>query len=103
MLQYDNRIGSLILTDDLGNSYIYKTNIGNSLTKGIEWLSDFRMWESENGRISFFSATTYMDASYTSGELRNGNENVVIKGNKLETVPTWISRNGIQTAYKNGH
>lgn len=100
MMQYDNRIGSLILTDDLGSSYIYKTNIGNSRTQGVEWLSDFRLWESDNSRISIFSATTYMDAKYTSGELRNGNENIVIKGNKLETVPSWISRNGLQTAYK---
>jgi Fe(3+) dicitrate transport protein len=100
MLQYDNRIGSLILNDELGNAYIYKTNIGNSLTKGIEWLSDFRIWESEKGRISLFSATTYMDAKYTTGTLRNGNENITISGNKLETVPSWISRNGLQTAYK---
>lgn len=99
-LQYNNRIGSLILNDELGNAYIYKTNIGDSRTRGIEWLSEFRLWQSESSRISLFSATTYMDAIYTSGVLRNGNENVVIKGNQLETVPRWISRNGLQTSYK---
>ena len=99
-LQYNNRIGSLILYDDAGSAYIYKTNIGNSLTRGLEWLSDFRIMQTENARISVFSATTYMHGEYTSGQLRNGNENVSLVGNKLETVPAWISRNGIQTAYK---
>ena len=99
-LQYNNRIGSLILYDDAGSAYIYKTNIGNTITRGLEWLSDFRIVETENARISFFSATTYMQGEYTSGQLRNGNENVSLAGNKLETVPAWISRNGLQAAYK---
>ncbi|MFN8319852.1 MAG: TonB-dependent receptor [Saprospiraceae bacterium] len=99
-LKYNNRIGSLILYNEKGEAYIYKTNIGNSLTNGLEWLSEFRLLENQNARISIFSATTYMQGKYTSGQVRNGNENISIKGNQLETVPIWISRNGLQLAYK---
>jgi Fe(3+) dicitrate transport protein len=50
--------------------------------------------------LSVFSASSYFDARYLNGKLREGNENQSLKGNRLETVPEWISRNGIQFNYK---
>ena len=37
-----------------------------------------------------------MDARYVSGSVSNGKENQSIKGNKVESVPEWTSRNGIE-------
>lgn len=36
-----------------------------------------------------------MDARYQDALLRSGNSNVDIDGNKVESVPQWISRNGV--------
>ncbi|MEI9912146.1 MAG: TonB-dependent receptor [Bacteroidota bacterium] len=38
LLKYDKRFGTLAQTDNTGAFYTYRTNIGNSLTKGIEML-----------------------------------------------------------------
>jgi len=35
-LLYKNRLGTVVLQDNLGQSYTYKTNIGNSRTDGVE-------------------------------------------------------------------
>jgi Fe(3+) dicitrate transport protein len=36
LLRYDNRFGTLGLTDETGTFITYRTNIGNSETKGLE-------------------------------------------------------------------
>jgi Fe(3+) dicitrate transport protein len=36
-----------------------------------------------------------MDAIYKDAKIRSGNNNVDIDGNKVESVPNWISRNGV--------
>lgn len=98
---YKNRIGSLVLTDANGQSYIWKTNIGDSRTNGIELYADYKIAEKATYKISVFTASSYFDGQYLNGNLRNGNENTDLTGNTLETVPKWISRNGLQVAYKN--
>lgn len=98
---YKNRIGSLILTDANGQSYVWKTNIGDSKTNGIELYAEYKIAEKATHKISLFSASSFFDGFYLNGKLRNGNENTDLKGKRLETVPKWISRNGLQIAYKN--
>ena len=41
-----------------------------------------------------------MNAKYTTGEVSTGTSNKSISGNKLEAVPEWISRNGMDILYK---
>ena len=41
-----------------------------------------------------------MDAKYTTGQVSNGTANKSIAGNKVEAVPNWISRNGVDVLYK---
>lgn len=41
-----------------------------------------------------------MRASYEDVAIRVGNENEDISGNKVESVPEWISRNGCTLKYK---
>lgn len=97
---YKNRIGSVALTDAAGAIYFWKTNIGDSRTNGIEAYAEAKIVEKSTHKISIFSATSFFDAEYLNGQLRDGNQNVDLTHKKLETVPTWISRNGLQVAYK---
>jgi len=97
---YKNRIGSLVLTDDNGQSYVWKTNIGDSKTNGLELYMEYNLAETINYKFSVFTATSFFDGYYLNGKLRNGSENTDLTRNRLETVPRWMSRNGLQAAYK---
>lgn len=97
---YQNRVGSLILTDENNEDYVLKTNTGDSQTNGIELFAEVRIIDLEKMRLSVFTASSYMNGRYTKGNLRKGDVNIDITGNKLETVPEIISRNGIQFAFK---
>ena len=98
-IQYNNRLGNLVLTD--GNtSYIYKTNIGNSRTNGVEFYTEVTPFKTRTTMISFFTATAWMNAVYDDAQLAVGSENADVSGNKVESVPEWISRSGLSFAYK---
>ncbi len=100
-LQYNHRFGLLLQTDDGVNFFTYRTNIGNSITKGIEMLvqGNWKLWRWLV--LNVFTSTSFMDGTYTSGMVRSGQGNVNIKGNKIESVPEIISRNGLTFQYKN--
>ncbi|MCS6968657.1 MAG: TonB-dependent receptor [Cytophagales bacterium] len=93
-LLYRNRIGSLQMTDEKGENYIWKTNIGDSRNNGLELYAEYYFVKNPRLMLSAFTATAFMDAIYTSGKLRRQNQNVEIAGNRLEGVPAAISRNG---------
>ncbi len=99
-IQYDNRIGSLILPDASGNNFVYKTNVGSSLTKGLEVFVEAKPIRTKATEVSVFTATSYFDASYIKGSVTLSGENKSIVGNRLETVPRWISRNGVTVSHK---
>ena len=98
---YNNRLGSLVLQDNNNQPYTYKTNIGNSLTNGIECFIQYKFLLAKNLYAGLFTSTSWMDAKYIAGEVSNGTANKSIKGNKVEAVPQWISRNGLDILYKN--
>lgn len=97
---YRKRVGSLILTDANGQSYVWKTNIGDSRTNGVELYAELKVVEQKATRIAIFTATSYFDGQYLNGEIRNGSENTDLAGKRLETVPEWTSRNGLQCSFK---
>jgi Fe(3+) dicitrate transport protein len=99
LLQYNNRFGTLALTDDAGVFYTYRTNIGNSLTKGIELFIEKNWALNTKTELSLFTSTSFMDGRYTSGNVKSGTTNVNIEGNKIESVPNIISRNGVTIRY----
>ncbi len=94
-LLYRNRIGSLQMTDDKGETYIWKTNIGDSRTNGLEAYAEYQLTKNRRLQLSAFTATALMDAVYVNGKLRRQNRNEEISGNRLEGVPALTSRNGI--------
>lgn len=99
-VQYNNRIGSQAFTDTDGSTYFLKTNIGNSRTDGVEFYLEGAFVKTRNAQLSLYTSTAYMDGRYTSGQIASGQENIPLKGNRIESVPEWTSRNGLQAAWK---
>ncbi|MBL7810704.1 MAG: TonB-dependent receptor [Bacteroidetes bacterium] len=98
-MMYKNRLGTLALKDSLGNILIFRTNIGNSLTRGLEC---FLQWDIDIGSkwaLSVFSSTAYTYAVYQSARVKSGNANIDISGNRVESTPALISRNGFTLKY----
>jgi Fe(3+) dicitrate transport protein len=95
-MAYDNRIGLVQLFDDNGNPYTYRTNVANSVHKGIESYVEFsptRMLHTPPaiGNFSIFSSFSYIHATYTTGGY---------KGNSVEYAPRTIARSGITWSRK---
>ncbi len=97
---YNNRIGSLVLQNDRNESYIFKTNLGDSRTRGVEAYIEaspmrlaglYKDWD-----FSLFSATSFFDGAYLRGNAVVNGENRDISDNVLEGTPRWMSRNGLQ-------
>ena len=97
---YKNRLGTLVLQDNTGQPYTYKTNIGNSLTTGVEMFVQYKFPITNKLFAGLFTSTSFMDAKYITGQVSTGTANKSIVGNKVEAVPEWISRNGIDILYK---
>ena len=96
-LAYNNRIGVVVLTDpSTGNQYSYRTNIANSVHKGIESYVEFNLLKYLNTKskygLSIFNSFAYIDAKYTSGEF---------KGNRVEAAAKTINRIGL--IFNNSH
>lgn len=107
-LRYDNRLGSLEQTNpDNGLTYIFRTNIGNSTTNGAEIFAEYNYSVTNKLSLTLFTSTALFDARYKDAVLRSGKngggssqaENLDISGNKVETVPDIITRNGLTVRY----
>ncbi len=104
-LYYGDRIGQLNLTNPNNTTYLYTTNIGNALAKGIETYINVSLWRlmhgsNQNMDIRVFNSTSYNNARYISGNMNYNGENKDLKGNHLEGVPDWINRTGLEFRYK---
>ena len=88
-LQYNNRVGVVEKTDALGNQYPFRTNIANSVHKGLESYIEFNpvkaFTDNKTWGLSFFNSLAIIDARYVSGEF---------KGKYVEYAPTSINRFG---------
>ncbi|MEZ4901131.1 MAG: TonB-dependent receptor [Spirosomataceae bacterium] len=66
----------------------------------LEVYIEYEFIHSNKTRLSAFTSTAYIDAHYVNGKVSNGTENQSIKGNKVESVPEWTTRNGIEFNYR---
>ncbi|HOY07291.1 MAG TPA: TonB-dependent receptor, partial [Saprospiraceae bacterium] len=98
LLQYNNRLGSVALEEN-GVFYILRTNIGNSLTKGLEAFGEYSFQLSDAVHCNIFTSTAFFKARYQDAAVRTGDKNTDISGNKLESVPDVITRNGLTVKY----
>jgi Fe(3+) dicitrate transport protein len=90
----------MVLEDAAGQSYNYRTNTGNSLTRGVEfYLEASLLRRSRDLSLNLFTSTAWMDARYTTASFVAGGKNVDVSGNRLESAPVWTSRNGLKLGY----
>jgi Fe(3+) dicitrate transport protein len=94
-LLYHNRLGTLLLTNPDGSNYIFRTNIGDSRSMGVEALIEGQLMQTENILISGFTSTAFNNARYIKGQVSAGTENRTVTGNQVESAPRWTSRNGL--------
>lgn len=97
---YNNRLGTLVQKDDAGQSYLYRTNIGNSRTNGVESFIQYKFPVTAHLFAGLFTSTSYMHARYIQGQVASAGINKSVVGNKVEAVPDWITRNGLDLLYK---
>ena len=100
LLKYNNRFGTLAETDNNGNFYTYRTNIGNSLTKGAEIFIQADWVLGKKTGLSLFTSTAFLHARYKNATVKSGNTNININGNKVESAPDLITRNGVSVRYR---
>lgn len=94
-LQYNNRMGSQATQDQDGNFILNRTNIGDSRTNGAEIFIQYSTAVGKHLNITLFTSTGLLSAKYQDAMIRSGNNNVDISGNKVESTPDVITRNGI--------
>ena len=100
LLKYNDRFGTLAETDNTGAFYTYRTNIGNSFTSGIELFMQADWVIGNSMSLSVFTSTAFTHARYTNAIVKSGTENINIRGNKVESAPDCITRNGATVRYK---
>ncbi len=96
-LAYNNRIGVLLKINPTTNEqYTLRTNVANSVHKGIESYVEFNILKYLNTQskygLSIFNSFAYINAKYTTGEF---------KGNRVEAAAKTINRTGLIFNNKN--
>ncbi len=91
--------GTLAQKNAAGNDIVYRTNIGNSITDGAEIFIEYGWKLSGKAGVSLFTSTAFFNGRYQSAQVRSGQDNVDIEGNKIESVPDVITRNGVTIKY----
>lgn len=96
-LQYNNRPGSVARYEsELDTFVLYRTNIGDSRTHGAEIFTEYQFYASQRLSFTVFTSTAFFNARYLGDSLRlNARENRSIAGNRVESVPDLITRNGL--------
>lgn len=95
-LSYQNRLGSLAFADEIGNLVIYRTNIGDSETKGVEFFLQYKKNIIRKLVVEIFTSSSFMESKYVDAIIRNGSQNIDVSGNAVESTPRWMSRNGLK-------
>ena len=104
-LFYGDKIGKLTEKAGNGGTYQLTTNIGNSVHKGVELFVNLSLLRAFGGSVvntdvSLFSSVAYTNAKYVSAALGTVTENISISGNRVENVPLWNNRYGLELRHK---
>jgi Fe(3+) dicitrate transport protein len=96
LLDYRNRIGTVLRYDSSFNIYRYRTNLANALSRGAEWYGEWLVSRASDRRpgIAIFLSQSLNHARYTKSPERN------VQGKRLEYAPAFVSRSGIQMAWR---
>lgn len=109
LLRYNSRIGLIAQQRLDGSFYNLRTNVGNSLSRGVETLIEFsplKAWKVKPsfGNITLFASVALINATYDDLRLivRQGNNLVEtnLKNKRVENAPEQIYRSGITYSKK---
>lgn len=102
-MNYADRIGTIAQTNADGSIFQFRTNLGNSVSRGFEGYIEFDpitaiFGSSSVGYLHFFTSLAFIDATYgnfavtsvSNGEIQTRNLN----GNQVENAPRKINRYG---------
>ena len=108
-LQYNNRIGSIVQQRTDGSFYNFRTNVGNSSSKGFEGLVEYSpvkalIQKKTKADISLFASYSYTNAVYGNFKVvsKNSSNQLVesnYKNKKVENAPAHILRTGLTVTY----
>lgn len=102
-LNYADRIGTIAQTNPDGNIYQFRTNLGNSVSRGFEGYVEFdpvsALFENSNvGYLHLFASLAFVDATYGDFEVTSVSNGQVtsrnLEGNQVENAPRKINRYG---------
>ena len=109
-LQYNNRIGIIEQQRQDGTFYNYRTNVGNSTSKGFEGYAEFNaarafVPNTKAADLLIFGSYGYTDARYGNFQvIRKNSTNQLVETNlkdkKVENAPEHILRAGITAGLK---
>ena len=116
-LSYNNRIGNIrqfVNNDTAQGTYIYKTNLGETVNKGIEGffnLNFTKLFEIDKpyGNLDFFASVSFIDSRYkdfktftTTGTAPNVTiTETNLSGNRVENAPRYIHNFGLSWGNNN--
>ncbi|MBS1536106.1 MAG: TonB-dependent receptor [Bacteroidetes bacterium] len=110
-LSYNNRIGGVrqfVNNDPTQGTYLYRTNLGETVSKGIESFVNLNITElfgvkNAYGNVDAFASMSFIDARYTDFKTYNSSgsaPNITIQqsnlsGNRVENAPRYIHSFGM--------
>jgi len=111
LIQYDNRIGTIQKTNESGIVYQYRSNVGSSVSKGIELYLESDPLQASmpqlNAGLRVYAAMSFIDARYGDFTVTSVSNNQIqeknLNGNRVEYAPRYIHRFGTQFWYKKLH
>ncbi len=68
------------------------------MTKGVELFIQIDAPMTSGKNLSIFTAAAFMNGIYKTASLPSGKTNITVSGNKIESVPSWQSRNVVLSA-----
>lgn len=115
-LNYNNRIGSIrkfINDDPSQNTYLFRTNLGTTVHKGIESFVDLNISKAmkvnqQIGDLQIFTTLSFIDAEYTDFKITQTSgtaPNIVLTesnlaGKRVENAPRYIHNFGLTWSFK---
>lgn len=95
LLRVNDRFGTVLKEEPGSAPVLYRTNTGSSRTAGVELSLDAVVLKVGAVTARAHTATSWYDGRYADGTVPRGGANLDIAGNRIESVPTWISRSGV--------
>jgi Fe(3+) dicitrate transport protein len=107
-VEYKNRIGNLPIIKSNGSTAQFRSNLGESRSRGIELYSEFDLasyiYKKSKLKFTPFVSLTLMEAVYSNFEVSttvNGKSSILnLAGRRIENAPKFICRTGFNLSYE---